>query len=258
MGGGLTIGLAATFADVTVKTVRHYHRLGLVEEPSRDSSGYRRYGSSELLRLVQVRTLATAGVPLAEIGPLLDAGTEQFTAALVDVEQRLTGQITALIARRDTLHRLADGDRALLPDRACAVLDRMRALGFSPDYVVGQREGFVLARALLPVGFESFLAQIELRLDDPVLVDLTKRSWEAEAWDADDPRIEELATATADHYLANPDLLGDPEIMRAWTDAAAKYALINNHGEDQAPISARLTALTEARLRTAGVAVPRE
>ncbi|WP_246205474.1 MerR family transcriptional regulator [Agromyces salentinus] len=250
--------MAATYAGVTVKTVRHYHRLGLVGEPSRDSSGYRRYGSSELLRLVQVRTLATAGVPLAEIGPLLDAGTKQFTAALVDVEQRLSDQISALIARRDTLHRLADGDRALLPDRACALLERMRALGFSPDYLVGQREGLVLARALLPVGFESFLAQIELRLEDPVFVDLTKRSWEAEAWDADDPRIEELATATADHYLANPALLGDPEIMRAWLNATAKYSLINNHGEDQAPISARLTALTEARLRSAGIAVPHE
>jgi DNA-binding transcriptional MerR regulator len=258
MGGGLTIGQAATFADVTVKTVRHYHRLGLVEEPNRDSSGYRRYGSRELLRLVQVRTLATAGVPLAEIGPLLDAGAEQFTAALADVEQRLSDQISALIARRDTLHRLADGDRALLPDRACAVLDRMRALGFSADYVVGQREGFVLARALLPVGFESFLAQVELRLDDPVFVDLTKRGWEAEGWDADDPRIEQLAAAMADHYLANPILLGDPVIMRTWTDATAKYALINNHGKDRAPISARLTALTEARLRAAGLAVPRE
>lgn len=258
MAGGLTIGLAAAFAGVTVKTVRHYHRLGLVEEPRRDSSGYRRYGSDELLRLVQVRTLATAGVPLAEIGPLIDAGTEPFAIALADVEARLTEQISELIGRRDTLHRLADGDRALLPDRACAVLDRMRSLGFSPDYVDGQREGLVLTRALLPDGFDGFVTQIEIRLDDPRYVELTQRSWEAESWEPDDPRIEELAAATADHYLANPALLGDPDIMRAWIDATAKYTLINNHGENQAPISARLTALTEARLRSAGIRVPHE
>ncbi|MGH8964270.1 MAG: MerR family transcriptional regulator, partial [Actinomycetes bacterium] len=53
---GLTIGQAAAFAGVTVKTVRHYHRHGLVPEPGRDGSGYRRYGSDDLLRLVQVRT----------------------------------------------------------------------------------------------------------------------------------------------------------------------------------------------------------
>jgi len=32
--------------------------------------------------------------------------------------------------------------------------------------------------------------------------------------------------------------------------------VINNHREHQAPVSARLTALTEARLRSAGVPVP--
>ena len=258
MTGGLTIGQAAAYAGVTVKTVRHYHRLGLVDEPRRDSSGYRRYGSEELLRLVQVRTLATAGVPLAEVGELLDADADDFTAAIVDVERRLNDRIADLVARRDTLHRLADGDRALLPDRACAVLDRMRDLGFDAAYVAGQREGLVLALALIPGGFDGFLAQLELRLGDAGYVELTKRGWEAEGWDEHDPRIAELAIATADHYLENPSLMGDPEVMRAWIEASAKYALINTHGEAQAPVSTRLTALTEARLRAAGVPVPRE
>lgn len=71
---------AAAFAGVTVKTVRHYHRLGLVDEPARDSSGYRRYHSGDLLRLVQVRTLAAAGVPLAGIPALLDAQLERLRA----------------------------------------------------------------------------------------------------------------------------------------------------------------------------------
>ncbi|WP_323189361.1 MerR family transcriptional regulator [Kitasatospora sp. NBC_00240] len=78
MSNGVTIGQAAAFVGVTVKTVRHYHELGVVAEPERDSSGYRRYGSVELLQLVQVRTLAAAGVPLAEIGPLLDADATRF------------------------------------------------------------------------------------------------------------------------------------------------------------------------------------
>ncbi|MDQ3789799.1 MAG: MerR family transcriptional regulator [Actinomycetota bacterium] len=258
MRHGVTIGQAATFVGVTVKTVRHYHKLGLVQEPERDSSGYRRYGSAELLRLVQVRTLATAGVPLAEIGPLLDADAEQFSAALAAAERRLTDRIADLIARRDTLHRLADGDRALLPDRACAILDRMSALGFSPDYVAAQREALVLTQALLPEGFDSFLAQLEHRLDDPRYIDLTKRASEAETWEPDDPRIEELATAIADHYLANPALLGNPTGQHAWTHASTQYRLINNHREDQAPISARLTTLTEKKLRSAGVPIPRQ
>lgn len=257
MNGALTIGQAAAFAGVTVKTVRHYHRRGLLDEPGRDASGYRRYGSDELLRLVQVRALAEAGVPLKEIAPLLDARPAEFAATLADVERRLSDQISELIARRDTLHRLADGDRALLPDRACAILDRMRDLGFSADYVAGQREGLVLARALVPTGFEGFLTQLERRLDDPVYVDLTKRGWEAESWEADDPRVEELATAMADYFLADPATLGDATTMKAWADASTQYRLITSHRGKQAPVSARLTELTEARLRAAGVPVPR-
>ncbi|MEU6882421.1 MerR family transcriptional regulator [Streptomyces sp. NPDC046712] len=256
MADGLTIGQAAAFVGVTIKTVRHYHRLGLVAEPERDGSGYRRYGSADLLRLIQVRTLAGAGVPLAEIGDLLDADPERFAAALDDVHRRLTEQIEGLIARRDTLHRLT-GDRALLPDRACAILDRMPGLGFSPDYVAGQREALVLARALVPEGFDGFLTQLEHLLDDPGYTDLIKRGWEAETWEPDDPRIEELATAMADHYLANPALLGNSTSLRAWVSASTRYRLINNHRQDQAPISARLTALTEAKLRSAGVPIPR-
>ncbi|MFJ9618376.1 MerR family transcriptional regulator [Streptomyces noursei] len=258
MMSGVTIGQAAAFVGVTVKTVRHYHKLGLVEEPERDSSGYRRYGSDELLRLVQVRTLAAAGVPLAETGPLLDADAARFAATLGDVERQLTAKIEELKARRDALQQLADGDRALLPDRACALLDRMPGLGFGPDYVAAQREALVLARALVPAGFDGFLTQLEHWLDDPEWIDLTKRGWEAETWQPDDPRIEELATAMADHYLANPTLLGNPGSLQAWRKASTQYRLINNHRGDQAPIAARLTALTEAKLRSAGVPIPRQ
>ncbi|MEU8968554.1 MerR family transcriptional regulator [Streptomyces monashensis] len=256
MRNGVTIGRAAAFAGVTVKTVRHYHKLGLVAEPERDSSGYRRYGSTELLQLVQVRTLAAAGVPLAEIGPMLDADAARFGAALTDVERQLTERIDELVARRDTLHRLADGDRALLPDRACAILDRMSGLGFGPDYVAAQREALILARALVPEVFDGFLNQLEHGLDDAEYVDLVKRGREAETWEPDDPRIEELATAMADRYLANPALQWDHAGLRAWTRASAQYKLINNHREDQAPVATRLTELTEARLRAAGVPVP--
>ncbi|MFJ3404191.1 MerR family transcriptional regulator [Promicromonospora sp. NPDC090134] len=254
---GVTIGQAAAFAGVTIKTVRHYHRLGLLAEPGRDTSGYRRYGSDDLLRLVQVRALADAGVQLADIGVLLDADAERFAAALTDVEQRLTERIEELTTRRDTLHRLAD-DRALLPDRACAVLDRMRELGFSRDYVAGQREALVLFRALVPEGFESFVAQLEHRLDDPEFVDLTQRSWDALHWDPDDPRVEELASALADNLLAHRELLAAPPGFRSRPDTATRYGLVNSHGQDQWPTSARLTALVEAKLRAAGIPVPHQ
>ncbi|MCX4803719.1 MerR family transcriptional regulator [Streptomyces sp. NPDC058682] len=256
MTDGLTIGQAAAFVDVTIKTVRHYHRLGLVAEPDRDGSGYRRYRSADLLRLVQVRTLASAGVPLAEIADLLDADPERFAAALDDVRRRLDERIEDLIARRDTLHRLTDGDRVLLPDRARAVLDRLAELGFGPDYVASQREALVLARALVPEVFDGFLTRLHRSLDDPEHVELTRRGADAASWDPDDPRIEELASLLTDKLLADRALLTMPTASRGRSDTASRYGLVNHHREDRAPAIARLNALVETNLRAAGIDVP--
>ncbi|MFF4079195.1 MerR family transcriptional regulator [Streptomyces sp. NPDC001777] len=256
MNNGVTIGQAAAFVGVTVKTVRHYHKLGLVEEPERDGSGYRRYGSADLLRLVQVRTLAAAGVPLAETGPLVDADAADLAVALVDVERQLTERIEELTARRDTLHRLADGNRALLPDRAVALLERMPGLGFTEDEVAAAREGLVLARALVPEGFDEHLGHVEHALRDARFVALSRRAAESVNWEPDDPRIAELATDLTEYYLAAPERLKIVTGLQARTEAATRYEMVARHGEDEAPATARLAALVETGLRAAGVRVP--
>ncbi|MEU3272975.1 MerR family transcriptional regulator [Saccharomonospora sp. NPDC006951] len=253
---GVTIGQAAAFAGVTVKTIRHYHRRGLVAEPPRDVSGYRRYGTAELLRLVQVRTLAEAGVPLGEIGPMLDFGRGEFAVALADVERRLTERITELTTRRDTLHRLATGDRVLLPDRALALLDRAATLGFTPDDLTMIREALVLFRALVPEGFDDYLAQIEQALDHPRYLALIKRMWRGGEWAPEDPRVDELAVAIADYLIAHPSLLPIPAGIQARSDGEARYGLLKHYGEERKPVWARLTALIEERLRSAGIEIP--
>jgi DNA-binding transcriptional MerR regulator len=235
MTRGITIGQAAAFAGVTVKTVRHYHKQGLIAEPRRDNSGYRRYGSHDLLRLVQIRTLAAAGVPLAQIGAILDTDPDRFAAALVDVERRLTDRIDELIEQRDTLHRLATGDRALLPDRALALLDRAPDFGFTPDDAAMAREGLVLIRALVPEGFDDYLTRIERAADDPHYLSLIKRMWCAAEREPDDPRVDELAIALADHYLAHPALLPSPAGLQARTDRAIRYAQLTQHGQEDKP-----------------------
>ena len=256
MTEGVTIGQAAAFAGVTVKTVRHYHQHGLLAEPRRDRSGYRRYGTADLLRLVQARTLADAGVPLAEVAGILDADPDEFAAALVDVERRLTSRIDELIARREMLHLLASGDRVLLPDRAFALLTRMSVLGFAAADVALAREAFVLVRAMVPESFSDYLGQIEHALDDPRFVSLIKLNWTAGDWDPDDPRIAEAATAWADYLIAEPAMLPVLTGLQTRADGAARHEMLSHHGEDKKPGWARLTALTEEKLRAAGLEIP--
>jgi MerR family transcriptional regulator, thiopeptide resistance regulator len=256
MTQGITISQAAAFAGVTVKTIRHYHRNGLIDEPRRDTSGYRRYGTPELLRLVQVRTLAGAGVPLAEIGAILDADPDHFAATLTDVEETLTHRIDELTARRETLRRLTHGDRVLLPDRALAILDRMPALGFQPDDVTTAREALILVRALTPEDFDDYLSQIEHGLDDPRHVAMIKLTWSAGNWDPDDPRIEELAEEMAAHFIADPSLLPTLGGLQNSDDGATRHELLTHHGEDERPGWNRLTTLIQTKVRAAGLDIP--
>lgn len=253
MSDGVTIGQAARFVGVTVKTIRHYHRLGAVPEPARDLSGYRRYSSSDLLRLIQARTLAEAGVAIREIDPLLRNADTELDGVIDRVERDLSERITELQRRRERLQRLRGGPRALLPASAAMLLDRMDELGFEPDCVEAHQEAFVLALALVPEGFDVLMAQTASRLDDPEAVDLMKRSWQATSWEPDDPRLPELASLVAANLLDNPGHLGalDDAITRPAHDVAERVKLVSHHRGEELPTSVVLTQLIEERLRDA-------
>lgn len=77
-GRVITIGQLAGYIGVSIKTVRVYHDKGLLPEPDRDASGYRRYGASDAVALIKIRTLAEAGVPLARIRDLRASGEEEL------------------------------------------------------------------------------------------------------------------------------------------------------------------------------------
>src|SRR6266851_7993832 len=102
----ITIGQLAGYAGVTIKAVRHYHQRGLLTEPSRDSSGYRRYTAEHAITLIKIRTLAEAGVPLARIKELLAANPDRFAAAISDIDRSLQVRAKELAQARERLRRL--------------------------------------------------------------------------------------------------------------------------------------------------------
>ncbi|PRZ03403.1 DNA-binding transcriptional MerR regulator [Isoptericola sp. CG 20/1183] len=121
----------ADLAGTTVNTVRHYHALGLLDEPSRRYNGYKQYRVPHLVRLLQLRRLAELGVPLAQIGALDGSGLKDALRALdaalhdeIERSQRARADIAAILhadAPVDTPHgfeavaaRLSETDRALI------------------------------------------------------------------------------------------------------------------------------------------------
>ena len=115
----LTIGQLAAHAGVTVRAVRHYHARGLLPEPERDASGYRRYDANAVVDLIRIRTLADAGVPLSRVKELLEADEEEFAAAVAEIDKRLRAEIREQQKRRERINRLAAGDSLALPSDRC-------------------------------------------------------------------------------------------------------------------------------------------
>src|SRR3954462_8859852 len=110
----LTISQLAATAEGTVRTVRHYHHIGLLPEPERDASGYRRYSAQAAVDLIRIRTLADAGVPLARIDALLHAQPTEFDSAITDIDAELQRKIDQLTEYRSRIAELASGERLVL------------------------------------------------------------------------------------------------------------------------------------------------
>ncbi|MEU5695338.1 MerR family transcriptional regulator [Actinosynnema sp. NPDC020468] len=163
----LTIGRLAAAAGVTVRAVRHYHQVGLLPEPERDASGYRRYGPQDVVALIRIRTLAAAGVPLARVHALLRARPAEFAAALADLDADLRDAIGHLAERRRLIADLAAGDRLLLPPEVVAFLNRLRRLGAGESRLRRERDSWILARALDPGAVRRRLRERNAALDDP-------------------------------------------------------------------------------------------
>src|SRR5688572_10388200 len=190
----LTIGQLAAYAGVTTRAVRHYHQIGLLPEPERDASGYRRYGAKAVVSLIKIRTLANAGVPLSQIGHMLEADPETFAGMVQRIDGRLRDEIERLETSRKQIAQLAAGDSLTLPPEVVAYLDRLREIGASERVVQGERDGWILVVARWPDQVHEIMPSKFTQLENPQLVRLYPLGSELFESDADyDPRLEELA-----------------------------------------------------------------
>ncbi|MEU7777840.1 MerR family transcriptional regulator [Micromonospora parva] len=194
----LTISQLAAYAGVTVRAVRHYHQIGLLPEPERDASGYRRYGATAAVSLIRIRILANAGVPLSQIGQMLEADAPTFAAAVADIDRQLGDEIARLEASRQQIAQLAAGDRLALPPQVIAYLDRLREIGASERVVAGERDGWILMAARWPDRVGDWMPGKIAQLDDPQVVRLYQiLSGVFDSDAGDDARLEEAADLIA-------------------------------------------------------------
>jgi DNA-binding transcriptional MerR regulator len=96
----------ARLAGVTVRTLRHYHQIGLLPEPRRSSNGYRDYTAVDLTTVLRIRRLAGLGLSLDSVKELVErpVGTPDH-AVLDDLDRELEDRIAHLAAQRAALAR---------------------------------------------------------------------------------------------------------------------------------------------------------
>lgn len=123
----------ARMAGVSVRTLRHYHAIGLLPEPPRGENGYRDYEPTHLLRLLRIRQLASLGFSLEQIDPMLqdldaeraegDERRGESDRLLDDLDRQLQEQITQLERQRELIVRIRSGQgEPDYPDRAAHAL----------------------------------------------------------------------------------------------------------------------------------------
>jgi DNA-binding transcriptional MerR regulator len=227
----ITIGQLATYAGVTIKAIRHYHQRGLLAEPPRDSSDYRRYGAEHAIELVKIKTLVEAGVPLGRIKELLAADPDRFAAAVAEIDHTLQQRADHLQRTRERIAQLRAGDRLFVSAEVADYLDRLRELGVSQHTVQMERDGWILMQSVSPKEAAVWIADKRDAIGDPEFRAICLESDAAFGWSPDDPRLDALADRAQRWVAKRRDRLEgaglpvpDPAIVRLvsmWVGASS-------------------------------------
>ena len=91
-----SVGQVARFAGVSVRTLHHYHQIGLLEPSGHTPSGYRQYADEDLERLQRVLFYRELGFPLDEIVTVLADPATDRVAHLRRQHELLTQRVRRL------------------------------------------------------------------------------------------------------------------------------------------------------------------
>lgn len=123
---GRTIGALAAAAGVNRQTVRYYQRRGLITQPPKPDTGYRRYPAATLERLRFIKRAQALGFTLDEVSQLLELadGRCADVRALGEAKRDdVNRRIADLERLRRTLDEALAACRRGDPDAHCPLID---------------------------------------------------------------------------------------------------------------------------------------
>ncbi len=110
----LTIGDFSRMTHLSVKALRHYHDVGLLEPAAVDrSSGYRRYDASQVPVAQVIRRFRDLGMPVEEVKSVLDAAdVTTRNQVIVAHLERMEGQLAQTQATVASLRAVLEAPMA--------------------------------------------------------------------------------------------------------------------------------------------------
>ncbi|MGH3321431.1 MAG: MerR family DNA-binding transcriptional regulator [Streptosporangiaceae bacterium] len=251
----LRIGELAELAGVTTRAIRHYHRIGLLPEPARESNGYRAYGLRDAVLLLRVSRLTELGLSLDEVADALAGDDDrELREILAELDADLAAQEQRVRARRQRIAELLarEGDLTLSAEQASLWAELKGAAGDDHPGLDRERQALELlgplTGQLAPQAYETYgrvLADRELT--DRMLA-AYRRFEDLAGFPPTDPAVEELADEAAGFGDAVLGLLPD-EVRQQPGDPAAVDRVFAVLAADMDPAQARCLRLMFARWR---------
>ncbi|MET8878110.1 MerR family transcriptional regulator [Nocardia sp. NPDC004604] len=198
---------------------------------ARKPAGYPRSGHQHLLQppdrfqdrhvplhaidLVKIKTLARAGVPLARVKQLLTANSNEFAAAIAEIDCMLAERAEEIRRTREQIAELGCGDRLFVSPDVADYLDRLQHLGVSERAVQMERDIWILLQSVAPEQAAEWATDKLDAISDPQFQTIYLDYDAAFDWSPDDPRLVDLADRTRGRPPGPPEQpAGQP---RHWT-----------------------------------------
>lgn len=118
----MTIGQLTKASGAKRETVRYYEDIGLLETPTRNSSGYRIYSTNTIDRLMFIRRAKELGFTLNEIRTLIRLSTGEINRCS-DVQEFVTDKVSKIRGQITHLQALEVALGGLL--KQCALSDKI-------------------------------------------------------------------------------------------------------------------------------------
>lgn len=184
----------ATLAQVSVRTLRHYHQVGVLAEPARTRNGYREYTVHDLVRLLRIKRLAALGIPLERMPAMFEADPANQAATLAQLGADLDAEISRLQAQKALIQLIqANEGAADLPPQLARAMALFAASGSSPAMIKMDRDQVILLAHLVGEQGMDRLVELYDRVAEPDIQALATRltaAFESLPADADEAVIE--------------------------------------------------------------------